>query len=69
MRGMLVGEGDVLGIGVGPDRVEQRDHLEDLVGCEAGELLPDEDAGGEHRFAAQHGVAARAADEDDGELG
>lgn len=66
---MLVGEGDVVGVGVGPDGVEQGDRLEDLAEGEAGEVLPDEDAGGEHRFAAQHGVAARAADEDDRELG
>ncbi|MBB5932208.1 hypothetical protein [Streptomyces echinatus] len=66
---MAVGEGDVVGVGVGPDGVEQRDGFEDLAGGEAGEVLPDEDPGGEHRFAAQHGVAAFPADEDDRELG
>lgn len=50
--GVAVGEGDVVGVGAGPDRVEQGDGLEDLAGSEAGEVLPDEDAGGEHRFAA-----------------
>lgn len=37
VRGVAVGERDVLGVGVGPGRVEQRDRLEDVVGCEAGE--------------------------------
>lgn len=68
VRGVLVGEGDVVGIGVGPHRVEQGNGLEDLAGGEAGEVLPDEDAGGEHRFAAQHGVTALPADEDDRKL-
>jgi hypothetical protein len=41
----------------------------DLLKSEAGEVLPDEDAGGQHGFLAQRGVAAFAANEDDGELG
>lgn len=65
VRGVAVGEGDVVGVGVCPDRVEQGNGLQDLAGGEAGEVLPDEDAGGEHRLAAQHGVAALPADEDD----
>ncbi len=69
MRGVAVGEGDVLGIGVRPHRMEQGNGLEDLAGGETGGLLPDEDAGEQHRFAAQHGVAALPTDENDRELG
>jgi hypothetical protein len=49
--------------------VEQRDDLQHPVAGEAGEVLPDEDPGGEHRLAAQHGVGAVTADEDARELG
>src|SRR3954451_17173327 len=46
--GVLVGERNVVGVSVGPDRMEQGDGLQDLTGREAGEVLPDEDAGGQH---------------------
>ena len=42
---------------------------DDLDGSEAGEVLPDEDAGGQHQFAAQHGVTALPTPKDDRELG
>lgn len=69
VRGVLVGEGHVVAVGVGPDRVEQRNHLKGLGGGEAGEVLLDEGAAGQHRFTEQHSVAAHAADETDREPG
>ncbi|GAA2428242.1 hypothetical protein [Streptomyces coeruleofuscus] len=67
--GVSVGEGDVVGVDVGPDGLGQGDGLEPLAGGEAREVLPDKDARGRHRLAAQHGGAALPADENDPELG
>lgn len=64
--GAAVGVGD--GVGVGPDGVG-RDGLEGFVWGGAGEVLPDEDPGGEYRLLAECLVAALVADGDVGEVG
>jgi hypothetical protein len=67
--GVLVCVGDVVGVGFGPEWVVERDDVQDFFRGEAGEVLPDEDAGGQHGFFSEGGVASFSADENDGELG
>lgn len=67
--GLLVDCVDQRGVHVRPDGVEGGDRGPYLVFGHAGELLPDEDPGGEHGFAAQDLVAAVASGEDDGDVG
>ena len=69
VAGVRVGEGEDVGIGVLPHRVERRNHPQHLFGGHATEFLPHVHSAGQHRFAGEHVVAIAAADEHDRDVG